>query len=306
MRINISTFWLCAPLLVCSSWPWEAQVGSGSIWQSGDHSLLTGSDGSPPPNPFTLMGPRSLEDDKEELIYEGCFRDDLIRDLPMQQLKAMRGVTGCRIACKGYKFFGLQSGTECWCGNNQLRRYNRLQGSDCGKQCPGEVNLTPKRFCGATFLNAIYRVREKAVSTDPLISLDLNDFMDHLFGDIEQSTVRSPDCVGDVDNYCSETRSMHCLAMHAELLSDACRHNVEKAVPVDCKSELSQLDCNGFEIPKLSCLLQNIYSLSLDCRDDVLAAKALVVVTENVLVCRIRRVCGAEMPSIWRRVERFR
>lgn len=51
----------------------------------------------------------------------------------------------CAITCKGYKFFGVEYGGECYCGNSFQAGSTVVGDSDCGFACPGDK----REFCGA-------------------------------------------------------------------------------------------------------------------------------------------------------------
>ena len=52
----------------------------------------------------------------------------------------------------GYRYFGLQYGTQCFCGNS-FGRYGRSPNlKDCNKPCPANRN----EICGGTWRNSMY------------------------------------------------------------------------------------------------------------------------------------------------------
>ena len=71
---------------------------------------------------------------RDKFVYQGCFvdtdgdasrgRDGKVdaatRDLPVKAgSHARMNPTMCWRLCHAYKYFGVQRGTECWCGNNE-------------------------------------------------------------------------------------------------------------------------------------------------------------------------------------------
>lgn len=72
--------------------------------------------------------------------YKGCFQDNSsrllrgsgrIHDLAMTPQK-------CEIHCKEYKHYGVETGTECWCGNELAQAAQQLPESDCSDKCGGD------------------------------------------------------------------------------------------------------------------------------------------------------------------------
>jgi len=59
----------------------------------------------------------------------------------------------CNLLCIRYKYFGLQYGSQCWCGN-RYGRYGHAKHSDCNKRCQGNRHSK----CGGTWRNRIYLV----------------------------------------------------------------------------------------------------------------------------------------------------
>ena len=52
----------------------------------------------------------------------------------------------------GYRYFGLQYGTQCFCGNS-FGRYGRSPNQgECNKPCPANRN----EICGGTWRNSVY------------------------------------------------------------------------------------------------------------------------------------------------------
>lgn len=91
------------------------------------------------------------------LDYAGCFSDNrtdspLWRKLPAREMKKDATVEGCQHACREYRFFGLQRGGQCWCGNGPDigRRLSELQ---CNKPCDAD----PAQTCGGLEQNSVYK-----------------------------------------------------------------------------------------------------------------------------------------------------
>jgi len=72
----------------------------------------------------------------------GCFKDDNSRDFPNSTLEKgfFGGASGsnpynCSFHCKDYKFFALQNGGECRCGNSYgtKSKYSQVNPQECSK-----------------------------------------------------------------------------------------------------------------------------------------------------------------------------
>jgi hypothetical protein len=60
--------------------------------------------------------------------------------------------TLCSALCTGYKFFGLQNGNSCFCGDDYGNQGGKVAESDCGAQCTGDSSI----MCGGSNRNSIY------------------------------------------------------------------------------------------------------------------------------------------------------
>ncbi|PAA60591.1 hypothetical protein BOX15_Mlig004080g1, partial [Macrostomum lignano] len=83
----------------------------------------------------------------------GCFIDKTARDLPVLGGSGSMSAAKCYKLCRGKKkrFFGIQNGNECRCGNH-YGRYGRRSQIECRKQCTGDKTA----YCGASWRNMIY------------------------------------------------------------------------------------------------------------------------------------------------------
>jgi hypothetical protein len=89
--------------------------------------------------------------------YKGCFKDNSRRDLKTYKGSGFKTET-CRAACHRFKYFSMQAGTSCFCGDgfNTAPEYAQVADSQCGSVCAGEGSLSPDRYCGGSWLNAVY------------------------------------------------------------------------------------------------------------------------------------------------------
>ena len=95
--------------------------------------------------------PLSAEDRHARRYYVGCFRDGADRDLPDLQKLFLVDPVSCMAKCarSGYKFAGLQAGSECWCGKTVGKHGSH---SGCDKHCSANHAYT----CGSDYLNDVY------------------------------------------------------------------------------------------------------------------------------------------------------
>ena len=65
---------------------------------------------------------------------------------------AAMSATVCSVLCKGFKYFGLQFGRECFCGNDYGNNGGKMPENSCDQPCSGD----PSTICGAANQNSIY------------------------------------------------------------------------------------------------------------------------------------------------------
>uniref|UniRef100_A0A1I8JEG4 WSC domain-containing protein n=1 Tax=Macrostomum lignano TaxID=282301 RepID=A0A1I8JEG4_9PLAT len=87
------------------------------------------------------------------MSHIGCFIDGRRRDLPTLGGKGSMTVGRCYGLCKkkGFRFFGVQIGKQCWCGNH-YGRYGRRDKRECRYQCRGDKTT----YCGGSWRNDVY------------------------------------------------------------------------------------------------------------------------------------------------------
>jgi hypothetical protein len=82
--------------------------------------------------------------------YLGCFTDKADRDLTFSAAAVTSvNIASCSAACSGYKYMGLQDGSQCFCGNTYAK-YG--ESNACGMTCNGDGNLV----CGGVWANSIF------------------------------------------------------------------------------------------------------------------------------------------------------
>jgi len=82
------------------------------------------------------------------ITYEGCYGDGSARDLPVSK-PSIGSVQECASNCIKYEYFGVQSGSQCFCGN-KYGTYGISKG--CTSPCNGNTTQT----CGGSHVNSIY------------------------------------------------------------------------------------------------------------------------------------------------------
>jgi hypothetical protein len=86
-------------------------------------------------------------------VYLGCFWDFKPRVLNSKDTyDGAMTVQKCEAFCKGYKYYGLQQSSYCFCGNSFAVNTKSRPESDCSSNCSG--NNRQKR--GATAANSLY------------------------------------------------------------------------------------------------------------------------------------------------------
>jgi hypothetical protein len=82
----------------------------------------------------------------------GCYHDKLEYDLPVRAIRFMETedpLEECGRLCLGYKYFALENGHECRCGNS-FGKYGKA--SNCSTPCKND----PTVMCGGTWLENVY------------------------------------------------------------------------------------------------------------------------------------------------------
>lgn len=84
--------------------------------------------------------------------YLGCHRDDPARrDLEKYVGMSHQPIT-CMAACSKYKYFGLQYGGECYCGDS-YGAYGRSREEECFTPCSSDSKL----ICGGVLRNSVFK-----------------------------------------------------------------------------------------------------------------------------------------------------
>ncbi|XP_046544847.1 integumentary mucin C.1-like [Haliotis rubra] len=89
--------------------------------------------------------------------YIGCYFDDWGRVLPYGHLVDRSTMTSekCMLNCYGnYSHFGIEDGTECFCGNEIKSGYSKKGDNECPKTCPGDSGSR----CGGPWRISIYMI----------------------------------------------------------------------------------------------------------------------------------------------------
>jgi len=88
----------------------------------------------------------------QENCYIGCFVDDDDQDFE-KVFGDVNSVEMCRTECAGYKFFAVQHGDQCFCGNyySNGSQYKRVEDSQCQREGFGEGR-------GGSMRNSVYTV----------------------------------------------------------------------------------------------------------------------------------------------------
>jgi len=89
--------------------------------------------------------------------FLGCFKDNANRDMVDPVITQTNTLEFCGSRCgnKGYRFFGVQNGQDCWCGNSYNTNpdlHAKVPDSECNKPCTGNAD----QMCGQAGRNGIF------------------------------------------------------------------------------------------------------------------------------------------------------
>jgi hypothetical protein len=116
-------------------------VGASSIHMSGNHTVLSPAK----PEIIQTVG---------EYNYTGCYADSIHnRTLQDQYIPAHdMSVEYCKGNCTGYAYFGVEYGTECFCGNRLALGIVAVDEERCGNGCAGNET----QVCGGQEALTVY------------------------------------------------------------------------------------------------------------------------------------------------------
>ena len=86
----------------------------------------------------------------------GCYKDDHDYDLPFSASKSMSSedpLRECGLLCVGYKYFALEYGKECRCGN-AYGKYGKS--ANPSKDCSMPCQKNPAITCGGVYFENVY------------------------------------------------------------------------------------------------------------------------------------------------------
>ncbi|CAN9331401.1 unnamed protein product [Alternaria alternata] len=85
--------------------------------------------------------------------YQGCFTDSIPRVLNARETnESAMTLERCETICQGYKYYGLQYGSYCFCGNTFVNPTQQVAETNCNMACAGNG----KQMCGAAGHNSVY------------------------------------------------------------------------------------------------------------------------------------------------------
>lgn len=89
----------------------------------------------------------------------GCYKDDAqSRDLEVTLHGGHTPFT-CAGQCAKYKYFGMQFGGECYCGNAH-GRYGKVEDSLCAMPCVRDMRLP----CGGSLVNLVFKTTSDIIA----------------------------------------------------------------------------------------------------------------------------------------------
>merc|ERR1712029_536908 len=102
-----------------------------------------------------------------EYKYKGCYKDYWLKRQLNGKIELnlwQNSVENCADFCKGFKYFAVQYGKNCFCGDNPRVSKEAKDPSECNRyDCPG--NLDQK--CGGYWRNSLYEVVDGPI-VDPV------------------------------------------------------------------------------------------------------------------------------------------
>ncbi|EFE38775.1 hypothetical protein TRV_06551 [Trichophyton verrucosum HKI 0517] len=102
-----------------------------------------------------------------DYTFDGCYTDTPESRALTSAAFVNQNMTvaACSSLCKGYQFFGLEYGTECYCGDTRSNSSMQAPKSECNQPCGGDSSET----CGAGYRIAIYKDDKWVPITSPQI-----------------------------------------------------------------------------------------------------------------------------------------
>jgi hypothetical protein len=157
--------------VVPTSFRTSAPAASSSSSRPQSYSSSVSSTASPlpssPSSSTTSAGPSTVPS-SNSYDHVGCYNETSGRALNATSMVNSTGmtVTMCSNFCSAYAYFGVEYGSECYCGPYLRANSGRvLNQGDCTMLCAGDRST----FCGAgSRLNVYFSSNESKVSNDPI------------------------------------------------------------------------------------------------------------------------------------------
>lgn len=137
---------------------------------------------------ITLVVCSSWVSGKSAYPFKGCYKDESNRDMKEGVFVDYNTHEYCANRClgKGYKFFGVQNGQDCWCGNS-YGKHGRVPYYECAEvPCTGNA----KEHCGGSLRNAVFATQasDSVSKLEELINEvdEIDDENDQLEDEFEQ------------------------------------------------------------------------------------------------------------------------
>uniref|UniRef100_A0A1I8FFV6 WSC domain-containing protein n=1 Tax=Macrostomum lignano TaxID=282301 RepID=A0A1I8FFV6_9PLAT len=101
----------------------------------------------------------------EKYTYIGCYGDTTRRDLSSYVAHSRMSVEFCYRQCDRlrYRYFGLQNGRLCFCGNTYGLA---CTGARASASATGAATATGDEFCGGRMRNCIYEIHREQCECD--------------------------------------------------------------------------------------------------------------------------------------------
>ncbi|KAH8879637.1 WSC-domain-containing protein [Thozetella sp. PMI_491] len=132
-------------------------------------------------------------------VYYGCRTDSTSSRTLSKSIGATSTNTleSCATACKGYTFFGVEYGTECYCGNTIGSSSGVGVESTCSYTCAGDVT----ELCGGSSRISVYALNGTVVSSSSSTSSSATGTATSAASAISSTAVSAPTQPASVGSY---------------------------------------------------------------------------------------------------------
>ncbi|KAF1988457.1 class II peroxidase [Aulographum hederae CBS 113979] len=123
-------------------------------------------------NRTTILSDEESGPSLADYTYQGCYSDSTASRSLSSKATQSNSLTyaSCASFCAGYSFFGVEYGSECYCGNSLSTASSKVVESDCSFACSGDAS----KICGAGSRMNVFKTSSSTGSStgpaNPVIS----------------------------------------------------------------------------------------------------------------------------------------